>query len=874
MQALELAFMASSKRVTELFTRYTVDHSRNVRISFSGGAVRKASTDRLFEGGLGLDGSTLSQEGFFRFLRQEQGMQEAPDSELQSIWNAARRSEPKEMRLCEFQWWLLSDANDVVDPVEHRVSQDMSQPLAAYYINSSHNSYLDGHQWTSTASSDMYRRHLLMGCRCVEIDCWDGKDHEPQVTHGNTLVNRVPFKEVAQAIAETAFVNSPYPIILSLEMHCCPEQQTAIVHYMEAAFGDHLLRPTEWSTATLAQLPSPEELKFKILVKAKKVLPILAPVCYLPSTKFNELRSRAERAAPCEMASLSEAKIGEISRTSREAMIVHNDMFLSRTYPDGSRVGSSNFDPTAMWGCGCQMVCLNYQTWDLGMRLNLGKFAHLNGNCGYILKPKTMRQLSTSPLRGVHAPPLKFPSTASVALEGKDSDSDDDEGMMTPRGDAATRDDVAQGGGGEGDQTPDEAACGGEERSPQLEEDVEGAQESSDREEPIQVDDADAEGSDEETQDGEFVSAREFELADDAGGVACSGEEGHEEEAPPEDSAGVECSGEEGMTTPEDTGTERSDEDAAASKPAAESPPSGSRLTRANAFSPRRRSSQRNSAALPSSSSAHVMWTALPPEVAERRRGTMPRSATASASLPGRRLLGRRRTVPVSRSADALAARRAEMAAEAEAGSVWRSVVKIELISGHALPKVGEQRCQPELYDQYCPPPSFKIGNVPTTAKDATVCSPYVEIDVHSGDGLGCIYSRDAAEKARGSREKGVKRTCKFTSAAATEGLHAKWAQSVECVVVSPEDAMVTFHVHDKAHNELLAFEALPLQALRVGYRVVHLRAPTGNRLRHGSLLVHVSKDFLRSNGGRWGVAFQRLNNIVRPKYTRSSKAA
>lgn len=50
-----------------------------------------------------------------------------------------------------------------------------------------------------------------------------------------------------------------YPVILSIEMHCCPEQQDTIVKYMEAGFGDILLRPGsggpfDWSQKKLSQV--------------------------------------------------------------------------------------------------------------------------------------------------------------------------------------------------------------------------------------------------------------------------------------------------------------------------------------------------------------------------------------------------------------------------------------------------------------------------------------------------------------------------------------------------------------------------------------------------------------------------------------------
>lgn len=45
----------------------------------------------------------------------------------------------------------------------------------------------------------------MKGCRCVELDIWDGSDGEPVIYHGYTLTSKILFKDAIQAIKEYAF---------------------------------------------------------------------------------------------------------------------------------------------------------------------------------------------------------------------------------------------------------------------------------------------------------------------------------------------------------------------------------------------------------------------------------------------------------------------------------------------------------------------------------------------------------------------------------------------------------------------------------------------------------------------------------------------
>ena len=67
-----------------------------------------------------------------------------------------------------FSAFLLSADNGVSSDSAAMVTHDMTQPLSEYYISSSHNTYLVGHQLIGDSTVEGYIRALLQGCRSVE----------------------------------------------------------------------------------------------------------------------------------------------------------------------------------------------------------------------------------------------------------------------------------------------------------------------------------------------------------------------------------------------------------------------------------------------------------------------------------------------------------------------------------------------------------------------------------------------------------------------------------------------------------------------------------------------------------------------------------
>ncbi|KAJ9466526.1 1-phosphatidylinositol 4 [Diplonema papillatum] len=336
------------------------------------------------------------------------------------------------------EWLLSADFNNILNqPRTQNVVHDMTQPLHRYFIASSHNTYLTKHQLHGESSTDMYRDVLLSGCRCVELDCWDGPNGSPVVYHGYTRTTRIRFEDCIKVINEYAFRASVFPVILSLEVHCEPEQQQQMAQIMRDVFHNTLQSAVHTGPYSDADL-SPAALKGRILVKGKlgrapeeegvedddgsgssvsdekdaqivrnraeakagakhkkPVHPDLAAIVFLTGVKIKDPVEGVNR-LPYEIVSMPEGVINDQWESDPETLAELNKRMLTRVYPAGHRISSKNYHPQKAWNMGAQIVALNYQTKESPeLRLAVGKFRD-NGGSGYLLKPRPLRLVGTA----------------------------------------------------------------------------------------------------------------------------------------------------------------------------------------------------------------------------------------------------------------------------------------------------------------------------------------------------------------------------------------------------------------------------------------------------------------------------------------------
>ncbi|CAF3982535.1 unnamed protein product [Rotaria sp. Silwood1] len=202
--------------------------------------------------------------------------------------------------------------------------------------------------------------------------------------------------------------------------------QNRLAKILKTVLGDALITQ-RLPNLDPSVLPSPEQLKYKVLiqlnnqkfapvlegnlsfiehlenlediVRSRVIAPELTELCvYLQNIPIHE-KENAEKNIVFlhESSSLVEDQFLQETKNNPIGFVQQATQNILRVCPNFSRHDASNPNPIPMWNCGVQMVALNILTEDDNMALYHGKFSD-NGNCGYVLKPNYLISTNQTPI--------------------------------------------------------------------------------------------------------------------------------------------------------------------------------------------------------------------------------------------------------------------------------------------------------------------------------------------------------------------------------------------------------------------------------------------------------------------------------------------
>jgi len=169
-----------------------------------------------------------------------------------------------------------------------------------------------------------------------------------------------------------------------------PEQQTSFMNSSNNDSHNFEMQGSQFSPVNLSNYRKKVIFSQSLTFDAKKINKNFRKCISLVGLKANlkDLNNRSVFT----VYSLNESRIANIFNKNEILLINFHRRYLSRIYPSGTRIDSSNFDPMNSILSGSQMIALNIQTADIYLLIYNSMFQTNGGvNSGYILKPKFLR---------------------------------------------------------------------------------------------------------------------------------------------------------------------------------------------------------------------------------------------------------------------------------------------------------------------------------------------------------------------------------------------------------------------------------------------------------------------------------------------------